>query len=181
MKIIYVLSVISLFISYLLIKKTDKKVDILKQIVLTIVLLFCYNTFICYCLTFFTISSNLVNLSIINYIFSIIMIIYLVKTKKVQKFSLKKIDILYTFLIAVVTMVSAYMNFGFPFEIKYETGDPATHYLTSELFEEQETLLANQKEPDAVFSSFASRKTVSYVNSGLIMKIFENVIDSFVD
>ena len=51
MGIIYVLSVVILFISYMLIKKADKKVDILKQIALTIVLLFCYNTFICYVLT----------------------------------------------------------------------------------------------------------------------------------
>lgn len=179
MEIIYVLSVVILFISYMLIKKTDKKVDILKHIALTIVLLFCYNTFICYVLTFFTISSNLLDLSIINFIFSIIIIIYLVKTKKIQKFYLKKIDLLYISLLAIATIGVAYLNFGFPFEIKYETGDPATHYLTSEIFKEDSTLLANQKEPDKVFGIFANRKTVSYVNSGLIMKLFENVIDSF--
>ncbi len=179
MGIIYVLSVVILFISYMLIKKADKKVDILKQIALTIVLLFCYNTFICYVLTFFTISSSLLNLSIINYVFSIIIIIYLVKTKKIQKFCFKKIDLLYISLLAIATIGAGYLNFGFPFEIKYETGDPATHYLTSELFKEQDTLLANQKEADEVFGIFDNRKTVSYVNSGLIMKLFENVIDSF--
>lgn len=179
MEIIYILSVIILFISYILIKKTDKKVDILKQVVLTIVLLFCYNTFICYCLTFFTISVNLVLLSAINFIFSIIIISYLIKTKKTQKFTFNKIDFIYIILIAVATMIVSYINFGFPFEIKYETGDPATHYLTSEIFKENDGLLANQREADEVFGIFANRKTVSYVNSGLIMKCLENVVDTF--
>ncbi len=179
MGIIYCISVIALFCNYLLIKRTKEKVDILKQIALNIVLLFCYNTFICYVLTFFNIPITLLNLSIINLLFSLIITIYLIKSKKIQKFKIEKLDMLYILLIAVVVMIMAYINFGFPFEIKYETGDPSAHYITSDMFSKEDTLLAKTENPDAVYGKFETRKTVSYVNSGLIMKCFQGVIDSF--
>ncbi|MBO5478122.1 MAG: hypothetical protein J6A04_00065 [Clostridia bacterium] len=178
MGIIYLISVIILFVTYLLIQKTKNKIDILKQVALGFVLLFCYNTFICYVLTFFTIPVTLLGLSIINAIFTTIMIVYLVKTKKIQTYQIEKVDILYIILLGIATIIVSYLNFGFPFEIKYETGDPSVHYLTSEMFAEGDGLLAAEK-PDQVYGSFAVRKTASYVNSGLIMKCLDGVTDSF--
>lgn len=178
MGIVYAISVITLFVGYLLIQKTQNKIDILKQIPLAFVLIFCYNTFICYVLTFFTIPVTLLVLSIINGVFGAIMIVYLIKTKRIQSYKLEKIDILYVVLLGIATIVVAYLNFGFPFEIKYETGDPSVHYLTSQMFAQGDGLLAAE-ERDQVYGSFATRKTVSYVNSGLIMKCFNGIIDSF--
>lgn len=178
MGIFYAVSVIILFVSYLLIKKTEKKIDILIQVALAFVLLFCYNTFICYILTFFTIPITLLDLACINLVFSTIMIIYMIKTKKIQSYSIKKIDLLYIFILAVGVIVVSYINFGFPIEIKYETGDPSVHYLTSEMFAEGDSLLAAE-DADAVYGKFTTRKIASYVNSGLIMKCFQGVIDSF--
>lgn len=178
MGIIYAISVIILFVSYLLIQKTKNKIDILKQIPLAFVLLFCYNTFICYVLTFVTIPITLAGLSIINAIFSAIIIAYLIKTKKIQSYKFNKIDIIYIILLGLAVIIMAYINFGFPFEIKYETGDPSVHYLTSQMFAEGDGLLAAE-ESDPVYGSFNARKTASYVNSGLIMKCFDGIIDPF--
>lgn len=66
MGIVFTISEILLVISFILIKKTEKKINILSFVSMTIGLLFCYNAFISYVLTFFTIPSTLVNLSIIN-------------------------------------------------------------------------------------------------------------------
>ena len=176
MEILYPISTILLFVGFILVEKTKNKVDILKQIVLTIVLLFCYNATICYILTFLNLKSTLESLSLINFIFASIEIIYIVKTKKIQKFSFNKIDLLYIVIIAIATIIVSYLNFGFPFEIKYETGDPATHYLMSDLFREQDTLLSKGK-PDQVFGSLSNRKTASYVNTGLIMKCLERIVN----
>lgn len=178
MGIIYALSIIILFVGYLLIQKTKNKIDILKQIVLAFVMLLCYNTFICYILTFVTIPITLLGLSIINGIISAIIIAYLVKTKKIQSYKFNKIDMLYIFLLAIVVIIMANINFGFPFEIKYETGDPSVHYLTSQMFAEGDGLLAAEKS-DPVYGNFNARKTASYVNSGLIMKCFDGIIDPF--
>ena len=48
MSIIYSISMIALFISGLLLKKSEKKLDLITWIIVDIVLLFCYNTVVCY-------------------------------------------------------------------------------------------------------------------------------------
>lgn len=177
MEIVYILSLIILIVSFILVKKTDKKLNILGFIGITIVVTFCYNTFVCYVLTFFTISVTLLNLAIINFLISIIFIFIMIKKKQIQSYEIHKIDLLYIALLGVAVLIAAYLNFGFPFNIKYETIDSSVHYLTSEMFAESDSLLITQN--DEVYGSFRARKTVSYVNSGLIMKCLANVVDSF--
>lgn len=177
MGIIYALTVSILFISFILIKKTDKKLNILGFIAITIGALFCYNTFICYVLTFFMLPVTLLNLSIINLIISVILMFFIIRKRQIQSYEIQKIDILYILLLLVAVLIVSYLNFGFPFNIKYETGDPSVHYLTSNMFAEDDALLITNQ--DEVYGSFTTRKTVSYVNSGLIMKCFSDVIDSY--
>ena len=177
MGIIYALTVLILFISFILIKKTDKKLNILGFTAITIGVLFCYNTFVCYVLTFFVIPVTLLNLSIINLIVSVILIFLIIRKKQTQAYEIHKIDILYILLLLVAVLIISYLNFGFPFNIKYETGDPSVHYLTADMFCKNDSLLITDK--DEVYGSFTTRKTVSYVNSGLIMKCFNGVIDSY--
>ncbi len=177
MGIIYILSIIILAVNFILIKKTDKTLNILSFINITIGVIFCYNTFICYILTFFTIPVTLINLSIINTILSIIFLSTIIRKKQIQAYQIHKIDLAYIAIFALTVLIISYLNFCFPFNIKYETGDPSLHYLTSEMFAESDSLLITQK--DEVYGGFATRKTVSYVNSGLIMKCLNGIIDPF--
>lgn len=177
MGIIYVLSLIILVVSFILIKKTEKKLNILSFISIAIGVMFCYNTFVCYVLTFFTIPVTLLNLSIINIVLAGILIFLMVRKKQIQSFEINKIDLLYIASLGIAVLIVAYLNFGFPFNIKYETGDPSVHYLTAEMFEENDSLLITDK--DEMYGSFKTRKTVSYVNSGLIMKCLNGIMDSF--
>lgn len=169
MGVIYLISLLVLFLSFILVKKSDRKIDIISSISIGVVTIFCYNTFICYILTFFVIPVKLSILTVINLIVSCVFVFLTAKNKQVQKYSFERIDLLYIALIILVVLFISYLNFGFPFNIKYETGDPSVHYLTSIMFAESETLLAGT-EGDYVYGSFNTRKTTSYVNSGLIMK-----------
>lgn len=177
MGIIYTLSLIILTISFILVKKTQKKLNILSFINITIGVIFCYNTFVCYILTFFTIPVTLTSLSIVNIIIAIILFSIILKKRQIQTYEIQKIDLLYIAIFAITVLIVSYLNFGFPFNIKYETGDPAAHYLTSEMFAENDSLLITDR--DEIYGSFTTRKTVSYVNSGLIMKVLANTISSF--
>lgn len=177
MQIIYILSLIILVINFILIKKTDKKLNILGFINITIGVMFCYNTFISYVLTFFLIPVTLVSLTIINVVFSSILILLILWKKQIQKYEINKIDMLYIGILAIAVLIVSLLNFGFPFNIKYETGDPSVHYLTADMFAENDSLLITDK--DEAYTSFTTRKTVSYVNSGLIMKCLDGVIDPF--
>lgn len=177
MGIIYILSLIMLTTTFILIKKTEKKLNILSFINITIGVIFCYNTFLSYVLTFFTIPVTLTTLSIINIVITIILATLIYKKAGIQSYEIHKIDLIYISIFLLAVIIVSYLNFGFPFNIKYETGDPAAHYLTSEMFSENDSLLV--KDNDEVYGGFTTRKTVSYVNSGLIMKVLDGIIDPF--
>lgn len=177
MGIIYIISLIILFVSFILIKKTDKKLNILSFIAISIGVMFCYNTFVCYILTFFTIPISLLGLSIINIVLTAILATLMIRKKELQSYDVEKIDFLYIAILGIVVLGVVYCNFGFPFNIKYETGDPSVHYLTSKMFSEEDALLGQS--PDEMYGRLRTRKTVSYVNSGLIMKCFGNSVDSY--
>ena len=180
MKILYILSVIILLISFILRKKTDKEIDTVGFICISIVLLFCYNTFICYILTFFTIPCKLWILALINIVFSLIMLVNIIKNKKIQKYTCEIIDVIYVFAIIAILLIIGIINFGYPFEVNYISSDPSFHYLTSIKFAKEDTLMPNA-EYDDVYGDVSVRKPVSYVNSGLLMKCLCEDLDSITD
>ena len=182
--IIFIISTIILEISFILIKKVNKEVNILTFIVVTIVLNMCYSSFICYVLTFFNIPNKLYLLSGINFIISIGIFIKIFKNKinkknekklNTQKYTIDKVDIFAGVVLLILTITVSMIDFKI-FNVNYDTGDPATHYYTSLKFMQEEKLLVDFKED--VYGNFETRKFVSYVNSGLIMKCFEGKIDS---
>lgn len=184
--IIFIISIIILDIGFILVKKVENKINILSSIGVTIVINMCLNAFLCYILTFFNILNKLYLLATINIILAVILFVLIFKKKENNKFNLQlytinKIDIFCSAVILFVTLGVSYLNFDFPFNIKYESGDPSTHYLTSVKFMQEEELLSNSY--DEAFKSFKTRKFMSYVNSGLIMKCFEgkfDIIDNYI-
>ena len=206
--IIYVISTLILMVSFILIKKIGRKINIVSMIGVTILLDLCYNAFLCYLLTFFNISNNLYTLSIINLLISAIFIVKIVKKKKnnekndnqidnnkneilkseenvnkeninakkknIQTYYIDKLDVFAVIVLCIITVTVGIINFGIPFNIKYESGDSSVHFLSSIKFMQDEELLTDSE--DEVYD-FSVRKFASYVNSGLLMKCFENKID----
>lgn len=93
MGIIYGISILLLLINFILIKKTDKKINIISFISIAIVVLLCYNALICYILTFVTIKITLLNLTIINVFFTGVMGFIIFKKREIQKYNLDKMRI----------------------------------------------------------------------------------------
>jgi len=176
MEIVYVISVIVLLVIFMLIKKSDKELNGLGIFGLGLVLILCYNVLECYVLNFFRINLSLLNLSIVNSILDIIGIVYLVKKKEIQKYNVELRDLIYVFLLGMFIIVLGKVHYGYPLMIKYETTDPATHYRAAYDFATSESLINNN--PDSLWG-FKDWKIASYVNSGLIMKVFSNVMDEF--
>ena len=170
MGIIYLISIGILLISFIAFKKTSKQINIISFISISVVTLFCYQAFLCYLFTFVGIPITLEILTMVNLLIAVSFIVLIIRKKEYQKYSIDKLDVLSVSIIAIVVLVVSYLNFGFPFDVNYETGDPSVHYLTAVMFAKSDALLAVEKEPDAVYSNFNTRKTVSYVNSGLLMK-----------
>ena len=176
MGIIYLISVMLLCTAFIAIKKSEKELDLISFIGITIVVFLAYNAFICYVINFVLIPTTLLNLSIINLIFVGIMLGIIIKKKERQKYKVDKFGIVAVVIILLAVLFVSYLNFGIPFNIKYESGDPAIHYRTSEIFKTEKSLLNLYR--DEVHGGFTGRKIGSYVNSGIIMQCLEGITDS---
>ena len=176
MGVIYSVSIIAILIIFMLIKKSDKNLNGLGILGLGIVLILCYNVFECYILNFLRIKLTLLNLSIVNFVLIILGGIYLFKKKEIQKYYLNTYDLIFVFLIAIIVFFIGAFHYGNSLTIVYESTDPAVHYTAAVDFANSDHLF--NLEGDELWG-MQNWKLGSFVNSGLIMKIFSNVIDDF--
>lgn len=173
----YVLSNLFLIVSLLKLKKTDEKQNLIKWIVISFGLLFCYNAVLVFILSCINIPIHLLILAIINYFISFFMLFLVKKNKSYQQYFFLKKDIIAIIIFIIIILFLAVLRFGSPFNIVYETCDPGTHFLTSKDFFEQSYLL--NKVVDDTIVNFETRQFASYVNLGLLFKVSAPFIDNF--
>ena len=173
--IFYILSNILLIFSFIIIKKSNEKMNIVHWIFISLILLFCYNSIIVFMLSSLNIPSYLYILGIINSCLSGILLKKF-KNKK-QEYYCKKSDIIATIVIALITLGVMIARFGLPFNIAYESCDPAIHFWTAKDFYEQSYLL--NKVTDKTIVNFETRLTGSYTNLGLIFKVVSPLMNDF--
>lgn len=169
---VYLLSIVLLNILFLLIKKSSKKYNLLMWILISLILLFCYNSFIVYVLSTINIKTTLLSLSIVNFVICIFFILYIIKNKSFQKYYIDKLDFLIVILFLIITILIGYFRFGFPLKIVYETSDSGTHFWKCMDFFRQ-TFLLNKA---SVTIDFSTRVFASYVNVGILFKVMSPIV-----
>lgn len=174
--LLYIISIFILIAVFLCLKKTHQKQNLIKWLIISFGLLFCYNSIITFILNLFKIPIYLITLTIVNLINSFIIFLF-IKKFGYQKYYFLKIDIFAVIFFIIIIFSISFIRFGFPFNIVYETCDPGTHFWTSKDFFEQSYLLNNVT--DKTIVNFETRQFASYVNLGILFKIFSNFIDSF--
>lgn len=172
MSIIYLISILALLIATILVKKSDKKFDIVKSIAITIVLFLCYQTFISYLYTMIHIPITLLSLTITNVIITAIFMVKIIYKKEIQAYEFDSRDIIFIIILALVIFLVSYFDFGMPFNIKYITTDSAVHYVSTREFHENESLLLTV---DNIETSNAMMPG-AYSNIGILFKAFEPLI-----
>ena len=88
MNILYVITIVAIYVLFMIMHKTEKKQNIIMWLTITTILILCYNVLICTIFSFVGIRCTLLNLSIVNSITIMGLILYLLKTKKMQKYLL---------------------------------------------------------------------------------------------
>ena len=83
MNIIYILTIVILFILFILKFKKEERQNIVKWLTIDTILLMCYNIVICVILSFINIKSTLFNLSVVNILFALFLGILIYKEKKI--------------------------------------------------------------------------------------------------
>lgn len=179
MNILYVITILIMYILFMLMRKSEKQQNPIAWIAITTILIMCYNVFICLIYNFIGILCTLQNLSIANLIIIAIFSIILLKSKKIQKYNIKILDIVFAIVLLMIVIFIAYKQYGFPFRIKYEITDASTHFFYAEQFYKSSTLLY-KIEANNIFGLYSSdfRLPGAYVNEGILFKIFEGIVEN---
>lgn len=172
MNLAYVLITLAMLVTIILIKKSDNKLNIFSQIIITSLLFACYNMIICYIFSLIKLPITLLTLLVPNLIVLIIGIIKVIKDKKIQSFFIDKKDIIFILLVLIVILPIAYKQYVNIDNIKYYTTDAREHYNVSKLFYQNDTLLINT-------DSYQGFMPFTYANEGIIYKILAPVIGEF--
>lgn len=169
MEILYILTIISLLVSTLLIKKSDKKQNILFDVILSIILFSAYNILLAYIFLIVKTPYTLVTLSIANMVLIGINSFVIYKKHEVQKFYIKVKDIIAVVVLMLVVIAIGYKHYGVHFEIKYETTDPAIHFSVAREIYDTKTLKWDGSMPGAS------------INTEIVFDTFDKIVsqDSF--
>ncbi len=171
MSIIYIIIQIFTLINLLLIKKNNKKENILLWIPFFIIVLMCIQIFIVFILSTIKLKATLTNLSIIFIIINFMIGLYIYKTKKIQKYYIKKSDIIVKIILLTIVLVIGYLQYGFPFNINYFITDASNHYnATINFYNSSELLNSNNTNDIFKIYGFSTYMPGHYVNLGILFK-----------
>lgn len=140
MEIVYIITVLWLLISTMLVKKSEKKQNVLTRLVFSIILLISYNIAINLVLYVLKMQYTLLLLSIVNCLISGITTFIICRKKEIQTYFIKVKDIFFLVILFIAIIIIAIEQYGIPFEIKYETTDPAMHFLAAKDFYQNKIL-----------------------------------------
>ena len=179
MNVLYIITILAVYILFILKNKTDKKQNILEWMAISTILILCYNILICLIFTLIGIKCTLINLNICNIIVSACFISMILKNKKIQKYYLKISDLIYAILLLSLVVFIGYKQYGITFNIKYGITDGSSHYHFAQQFSKNETLLYNETTDDILMlynSGF--RLPGAYVNEGILFSVFDGILHS---
>lgn len=180
MRILYSLSVILLILCFLLAKKDDKKLNILKWVLISIVVFSGFNAFSAFLVSIVHIKASLFSRFIINLIASVAIWHYSLRNKAFQKYYFKWTDVIALVVITIAcSIVVGIRTHGF--DLYFETTDPASHVLNAERFVDTERIAADNDIQDVLYNT---KKTYDLfyasVNLGTMIQVFETTKSSHV-
>ncbi|MBR3134893.1 MAG: hypothetical protein IKG56_05485 [Clostridia bacterium] len=126
-ELLYILSVVYLFVVFMIYPKSKEKLSIFKFSILGVVCLMCYNMIVCLILNSLKILINLQSLMIVNYILSNMIMYFIVKKKQIQGYYLEKNSIIYTVFLVILVSILSYSYFE-DLRISFVTMDSSVHF-----------------------------------------------------
>ena len=179
MEYLYILSNIFLIVTAILVKKKDDKINFLSTFIIIITLYLCYNSVTAYLLNTINIPINLVSMFIVNMAISILIwIIQWIKIKniEVQKYYIKKKDIVVWIMLLIINVPILYKEFGLFDNFRFISTDATMHAIAAMRFSESHELLSQVDGIQAINPTFLIG---GYVNLGMLFQTFSPIIGEF--
>lgn len=180
MGIVYILSVLVLLGSFILVKKSEEKQNLVSFIILSIILYLAYNIAVCLIFGCLNIHTDLGFLSVINLLVSVGIGFKIYKDKKIQSYEIRKRDFL---ALAIICAISCYIAVD---QYKPLSGAIATasvdgcmHYSAATNFADNMIILT--KINNTTGYNFITMQPGAYVNTGILMKVFRTIFSDAKD
>lgn len=175
MGIIYIITTIILILSFLLFKKSDEKQNIVEWIILSIISYLGYNIAICMIFGNLGIHTNLVFLSIVNIIISLLLGYRILKKKEKQEFYFEKKNIVPIILILMISIFVGIVQYKpADYSIATASVDGPMHYSAATHFADEMIILS--KIDNKTGYNFLTMQSGAYINCGIQMNIFRSIL-----
>lgn len=134
MRIIYLVSLVLLFLSLILFKRSDKKSNVIISIIYTSCIIYFFDLIVAAFLSFLNIKNTLFMFSLVNYLISFLL--YLInkhKYKKIsfQKYYLNKKELICFIIIIVLCLIYGAFRYSFFTSTNYRISDATVHFKMS--------------------------------------------------
>ncbi len=170
-KVVYIVSVIFLFFSYLLFFRSKKKLSIVREFIYSIGLFYCYNVVVAHAVYLLQQKGSFFLYSGIHIGIALLLGIITLKRKKIQKYFLDGREFLFFSLFFVLFMLIGYLRFHGGKLVHYESVDASIHYRQALHFSETLSTLTKENSKDFVYGSFSRGMSISYVNGGFLIRL----------
>lgn len=171
---LYICTLILLGIGFILFKKSDEKLNLIKWICIFIVGIYAYNISLCMILGVLHIVQNIWLLSLINIIIGVAFLYKPIRKHEYQKYKCSKIDIIAIVIICaffgVMFVKDLYIWNG---DISHWAVDSAIHYRAAEHYSENLKLFVF--DDDKTFFNFNIMQTGAYINDGIFMNVINSI------
>lgn len=179
MGIIYMILLISSYVLILLLKKDEKEKNLILTLSFNVLIIICYHIFITFIFYLLNIKCTLVNLSILLLFIDILFVYKIAKEKKIQKYYIKKTDIIFCFILLIFMLAFISMQYKWFNSVDYGITDGSVHYFTAMNFYEKSNLLAKNNMDFLGIYHLSSFMTGAYVNVGILFKCLSGIIDQY--
>lgn len=176
----YLIATFCMLVTFVLVKKSDKKVNLINWCILSIVTYLGLNIMIYMIFGALNIKINLMFLSIIYLIISIPFILKIYKDKAFQKFEIRIKDFIAVIVCAVIICYIAVDQYT-PLSktVANASVDACNHYIAAVKFADNSIILS--KIDNQTGYNLKTMQTGAYINTGIFMSVVRSIIPAFKD
>ena len=180
MGIFYCITVIAILAVFVLFKKSEEKINLINWCVIALVAYLAFNILVCMIFGCMNIRTDLLFLSITNLVVTAGLGFKIFKDKQIQKFEIRKQDILGVIVCVCVICHMAVSQYApLAKSIANASVDACMHFSASVNFADEMKVLA--KIDNNTGYNFKTMQTGAYINTGIFINIIRDVIPAFED
>lgn len=180
MGIFYILTVVAMLATFVLVKKSDKKVNLVNHLILSVISYLAFNIFVCMVFGVMNIKTDLLFLSIMDLLVAGGFGFKIYKDKKIQEFEIRWYDfVAVIFALVIVAYIAVDQYKPLAKTMANASVDASMHYSAATNFADNMKVLA--KIDNQTGYNFKTMQTGAYINTGIFISAVRSILPEMKD